>query len=81
MAKPKGNYRIKKYNYGFGITFAQVPPNFLEEIRQIEGITRVSFSLLHNDLIVVVNQLYDRDEIIAEVEQLLSSEVPSAFNE
>ena len=81
MAKPKRTFEIERYRDSNNFALYAVDlSKAVDTISDIEGISHISLMLEIGCVIVRCSPIYDRDEIIAEVEQLLSP-VPDAFQE
>jgi hypothetical protein len=79
MAKPKRKLIIKKCNDIMFYVYYINPTIAIQAIRTIEGI---QYTGMEGDAVDVwINPLYDVDDIIQEVKDLLLAEVPDIFKE
>jgi hypothetical protein len=77
MAKPKRKLTINKHtDTMFWVYYIDIPIA-IQAISTIEGVIYVGIEGAAID--VLINPLYDIDDIIEEIESLLLTEVPDAF--
>lgn len=81
MAKPKKQVIINKFGIGPGGSHVlQVWANdiVVREVMEIEGISNVSI-YAQSPAVVCVDPRYDVDEVMEELEELLSAKIPDVF--
>lgn len=81
MAKLKKQVIINKFNIGLGethILHVWADNIVAQEVLAIDGISSISV-YSQNPTTVCVDPRYDVDEVLAELEELLSAKVPDVF--
>jgi hypothetical protein len=79
MAKPKRKLTIRKHSDTMFWVYYIDPAIAIQAISTIEGVRYTGMEDVAVD--VWINPLYDIDEIIQEIEDLLLAEVPNVFKE
>lgn len=82
MAKPKVKILVECDDNSRHIkVYCDNPTEAVWELKNIEGIQQVIYSLSFPCISVWCDPRYDREEIAQEIRDLLTAEVPDAFRE